>query len=394
MCPVCGSHNLTTVLRFPNYPVTEFVSDKPNRVSKIEVGYDQELCFCVSCSHVYLKNQLNPSLIYNHNYQTVASHSEPAKQATLRFLQSINEFHSLNDFDLVMDVGANDGSLLRQLENWRYKGFKFAIDPSFNSWDEDVSGTTGFVEDFDFASLPRTQNGRLFLASHVVEHLGQPSTFLRKLSDVMQRDDVIVLQFPAIEPLVIESRFDQLHHQHFHYFSYLSFNRMLEKVNLKLLASNVDWMHYGAAVVFIGREDSKHLKVNPVDEWGVLSQATKLGVESLEVSFRRFLNHIEFVDYQLKREPYAALGAGLMLPVIFYHLQESWDNCVAIFDSNPIKDGIRYINTPCKISTFPKEAPTRLGLVSGSVSRLAGRSLIRKGSDMNFKSLLIPVTTI
>ena len=80
--------------------------------------------------------------------------------------------------------------------------------------------------------------------------------------------------------------------------------------------------------------------------------------------------------------------------IIFYYLQGAWENCIGIYDENVTKQGKRYANTPCAIDPFPEHSKAKTGLLTGSVSRLAGRELFTKASSMNLDKILIPVTTI
>jgi cyclopropane-fatty-acyl-phospholipid synthase len=398
VCPICKNTSIDIVASLPNYPVTEFFSEASSRPVDIEIGYDQSLLFCLDCKHSYLGFQLQPKLIYNISYQTLASDSSPAQSATLRFLKVIDQYKALKSFDLVMDIGANDGSLLRQLDLFNFKGSKVALDPSFEDWDKDVLGFTGFVEDFDIDMIPKVQSPRLFVASHVLEHIAMPAVLLEKLSKFMKKNDVAVFQFPCFETLNIESRFDQIHHQHFHYFSHTSFMRLLDDYDLELSHSRIDWKHYGAALVFLTkRETGKKTreKVIPVvDDWQALTKVALLTEERIKTSYEHFKNHLSFVRSQLEASSYIALGAGLMSPVIFYHLRDVWLNCEFILDENQSKWGKRYANTPCEIRPFSESINSKIGLVTGSVSRLAGRELVKKSSELELDRLIIPVTTI
>lgn len=392
-CPICLQGNFRNALDLPNYPITEYFGSEKIRATNVEIGYDQELKICLNCSHVYLGSQLPPELIYTLDYQTIASFSAPAQLATLRFMNSINEFIEIKNFELVMDIGANDGSFLRQLNQIGFKGAKYAIDPSFTSWDADVNGFTTFVENFDFQQLPNFTR-KLFVASHVLEHIASPKILIEKLSKYASKDDLIVLQFPAIEPLVDESRFDQIHHQHFHYFSYISFCKLLESSDLQIVKSVIDWQHYGAAVVFLSKVESR-LNVEPNrNEWKNLSNRVALSENSISASYSTFTNHIDFIRRQLRDSEWISIGAGLMSPIIFYHIQGVWENCVGIYDENLAKHGKRYANTPCVIDPFPELPKAQIGLLTGSVSRLAGRKLLPKASLMNLDKILIPVTTM
>ena len=79
----------------------------------------------------------------------------------------------------------------------------------------------------------------------------QAACWARRALEV-DRDQPLAL---AIEALVHEQRFDQVHHQHLHYYSLMSLNNLLDLNGLSMVQSEMDWLHYGAWVVTAQKTD-------------------------------------------------------------------------------------------------------------------------------------------
>jgi len=392
VCPVCDGRSSQMVWELPRYPFTEQRTNALPQMGTNQTVADQSVLWCPSCTHVYLRKQHNPELLYNDDYQTVASKSMAAVQATGRLLSFAQRAIDFSGVELVFDIGANDGSFLGQVRASGFRGQLAALDPSFSNWDEGIIGFTSFIEDFDFSSLPPSGK-TVYFASHVVEHIADPRGFFSLLSQEMSVDDYLVVQFPALEPIVRDLRFDQIHHQHFHYFSWKSVLTVLDHAQLEVVSSGLDWFHYGAGNLVLRKkrlQSNEKIRLLP---WGqsALAEYAFLTDDRLLRAINTYRTYQLTVGEVLSAGPYVALGAGLMSPIIFYHLTETWANCKAIYDGEVSKYGTQYIGTPRPISPIPESLEGEVVLISGSVSKSAGRALGKIAMSKSAESLVYPV---
>ncbi|MDC3376935.1 class I SAM-dependent methyltransferase [Candidatus Nanopelagicales bacterium] len=356
----------------------------------------QFVATCEACGHVFLRRQIDPIELYGSSYQTRSAKSSAATAALDRLLIFLETRHQLSEFDLCIDIGANDGSLLEMLPRRGFRGRRVGIDPSWADWPEGIEGHTGFAEDVDFEVLAGNSERVLLVASHVLEHVAEPTELLGKVAAMMSPQDVLLVQFPAMEPLAVELRFDQIHHQHYHYFSRSSFGRALELAGLQIVTSEIDWQHYGSATCLIRRSG---VVTSPLtDQWNsvwermVSSTGAITGLVSTR--FEAFAQLQRAVDESLRLTEFVGLGAGLMSPIVFYHLPESSAECTAIFDDDSTKWGHRYCHTPASIEPVPSSLDERIVLVSGAVSRQAGRVLTRRAIELGALNVVLPVINL
>lgn len=392
-CPICDSRFADVVLEYDNYPLTERWADPSIPGALGEVSSEFELKKCDRCDHFFLGSQLDPVELYNLDYQTVSSISTAAVEASRQFLNFVNNSFPLSNFEIVFDIGANDGTLLNQLLAFEFKGQRYALDPSVDSWPEGIVGFQAFIEGFDYSKVPESNGSRLFIASHVFEHVSSPRLVLRETVAAMSERDLIAIQLPAIEPMITHGRFDQLHHQHFHYFSWRSMSHLVELLGLRVVASQIDWNHYGAGNILLQKVDSK-LNWSPtaVGEAWTLSYPNL--VESFTKSFDVFSQHVNTLVSQFENRSFSALGAGLMSPIVFYHLREIWERCHEIVDGSNGKLGRRYANTPLAISKIPSDFSEKDVIITGSVSKLAGRQLFSMAAERHARSISFPVLSV
>jgi len=395
-CPICDSGSISRVAYLPGYPLTEFFSQT---VIDEGDGYrlDQALLVCENCAHVFLERQIESTLLYGNHYQTRSAGSSGSVKALERLVHFMQGFEDIGTFDLCIDVGANDGTLLKKLPGYGFMGRRVGIDPSSLNWSDGIEGHTCFAEEVDFNSIVSGTDAALLIASHVLEHVSDPVGLFRTLASSMRSRDRLLVQFPALEPMGAQLRFDQVHHQHYHYFSWSSFREILRLSGLEAVAVDIDWDHYGSATCLLKRSSRSDLtlEVNAWnDAWTGLGGLRGIAFGDLQERFQTFVNFQKSVDLSLTSTSFLALGAGLMSPIVFYHLPRGRDNCISIIDDDEDKWGRRYCGTPSVIGEVPKSLSGKTVLISGAVSKIAGRALTARAFDLDARSVVVPILNI
>lgn len=392
-CTVCGSRNINAILNLPNYPLTEFLHSSAHHDEKLLL--DNKVYFCLHCQHGFLMNQIDPLFLYGESYKTKSK--SPSSMGVLnRFIKYLVDSKILLDRDFIVDIGANDGSLLNLIQKLNLDIDLFGIDPVWENT-QDISGFRGFLNECDINSISKSKKNRLFIATHVLEHISSPIETLNTLYGVMNSNDKVILIFPALEPLFLESRIESIHHQHLQYFSYNSFARLIKGVGLSIVESWIDFDHYGAACVVLEKLTTNQEKSTiSKDKWKEFSyrffsrDMRDNYVIKIEKSVNLFSKNIELINENICSRNIVGLGGGaLMSPIIFYHLKP-WESIKAIYDDNEEKKGWHWANTPHPIEKTPSSLDGLDVLLIGSVSKLTGRLLFDRASKLNANSIIFP----
>ena len=116
----------------------------------------------------------------------------------------------------LVDIGGNDSTLLKNFVESTDNLIN--IDPNASTDNQNIELRREFLEEVDFSDFQKNTR-KVFISSHTIEHLEDPAELLRKLSKVVNNNDILYLQFPSMEKLVEQGRYDQICHQHINYFS-------------------------------------------------------------------------------------------------------------------------------------------------------------------------------
>ena len=205
----------------------------------ISVGFG----YCQSCGHIYQVKPPTEAQLAKHyeqfsNYTALdpqAARKAPPARSTLRLL-ALAEAHSVNR-GLIYEVGCATGA---HLNHFRRAGWQVCgCDPSPKACAQAKSihgididcGTEADV-------MPRKRDLDVILFSHVLEHLSDPISALRRAREALAPDGRVVLEVPcAIQPNLSPPGWFTF--EHLSYFSETSVMAMLAAAGLEPLEMRI-----------------------------------------------------------------------------------------------------------------------------------------------------------
>lgn len=365
-CPICGGA-MRVQINLPRYPLTELYEPWAESFEEGRGYVDQAFLFCEPpCSHGKLETIVPPEILYGASYRTRTAASGGAMAAVHRFSAFVQSRLDMAQFDVAIDIGGNDGSLLGTIPGLR----GVAIDPHAQG----AGAIQAFIEDADLT--PFKGQRKLILSSHTLEHIENPHAMLQKVAAVLHYGDAVALQFPSLDRLVGDCRLDHIHHQHIHYYSERSISLLLATYGIEIIASQFDHEHYGALMVLArkGRGESRGKMIHGAE----VAEAANAFVE--EITPPRI------------PEGSIAFGAALMLPVLAFWL-EDLKNVEFIADNDKSKDGLRYVNFNRRISA-DYDLEGRDVVITGIATKAAGRALVAEAFAKKARNVIVPLHTL
>ena len=126
-CRLCGSKNLELVVPLGDSPVSEKYLTKEN-LSEKQDQVPLDLYFCLECTHVQLLDVVEPDFLWSDF--TFKTANNPALVAHFKDIaQRIMNFNPIDKNDLIIDIGSNDGTLLRCFKDVGYDNV-LGVDPA------------------------------------------------------------------------------------------------------------------------------------------------------------------------------------------------------------------------------------------------------------------------
>lgn len=346
-CEICAGP-VNSAIDLPNLPVTGIYSKSgPDPSFR---SFDQEFLLCNQCGHGQLKYSIDPSYLYGSTYGFRTSKSDTASSGSIFFSNYIKHLFPAKKFKRIVEFGCNDAYLLRLIKDIGEK--ILGVDPIWESQKLDVEEKNiqvigGMIEHVDFQEILGGKPD-LIISQHTMEHVEHPKELLSLLLKLSDENTTFIFEFPCFDPLLEQIRFDQVFHQHLQYYSVRSFLTLLDILGAELIDFTFNYTYWGAILIAFKKTTSKSAKRNQQDFQGF----PKKTVESVQERYSVFKNQMKECNYVLdglNKDKLYGYGGALMLPILGYHLGRDFSDFKAIFDDDPNKDDLGYINLPVRI---------------------------------------------
>ena len=376
---------------FKNLPITEIFTNKYKKSKKFAL--DQRIIFCNRCQHMSLTRFIDPNLIYNRDYITSSTGSFSARYSNDIFYNFISKnLNNEKKYSKIVEIGTNDLYLLKKFSK---KAKKFVgIDPVVKTNDKSLKNfcpLKSFFTDLDNESIGYKND--IIVCGHTLEHVEDPELFIKKTISLANNKTRIFFQFPSAESLINNCSFDQIHHQHLNYFSIKSFKKLLDKCGGKIIDYEYHELHYGVLMVFFTLKSSKiKTKKKLVIKRKITPQSFIQSYENFKLHLLSYKKLIK--NYIFMKKNFYVVGAGLMLPIVNYHLGGLLSKAESVLDDDISKQNKYFPNIDAKITSLKKANLKRaVCLIATISSAIVTRKLATILEKKQAEIVLIPTLT-
>ena len=249
-CRICHNGGLMTLIHLGTMPLAGgFLS--PEQFDS-EQFYPLSLSFCPHCSLIQNLDVIDPDILFRH-YLYSSSVTRTLSAHFGRYAQS------LKDARFVVEIGCNDGVLLRPLQNMGIK--VLGIDPALNI--AQMAQEKGievipeyFTEDVARAIVDGHGQPDIITASNVFAHIDDLDTVMRGISALLAPGGTYIIETRYIADMLTGMQFDTIYHEHLSYYSIHSLSALLKRYGFGIARVDYIPMHGGAIRVFARRGES------------------------------------------------------------------------------------------------------------------------------------------
>ena len=233
-CEVCGNQDLEQVLNLGPHPMCDDLV--PVEQDRICNEYPIEILFCSICRTAHQRFQVPKELLFPQTYHYRSRHTadviEGMKDLVATYVSKLGNLSGKK----VLDIGCNDGSLLGI---FRQEGATpFGIEPTGAYIDAQLSGVT-VVHDYltekvakDF--VDHYGHPDLIVFTNVFAHIEDLSQILRSLNILRNSKTSIMIENHYLGSIFKRKQFDTFYHEHPRTYSYGSFVRIAENLDMEI----------------------------------------------------------------------------------------------------------------------------------------------------------------
>ena len=208
-------------------------------------------CHCETCGLTQIGVSLNREVVFPRTYPYLSGMTKSLLENFRLQVEQVNSYLNLKKEDLVLDIGSNDGSLLKNYSNFARV---IGIEPTQAA---DVANSLNIPTlnryfDIDSVRTVKEKYGeaRLVTACNVFAHIDDIPSLLWNIHEVMTEDGVFVSESHYLLDLVNTLQFDTIYHEHLRYYTVTFLKEMFKTNGFEIFRVNRTPTHGGSIRVW------------------------------------------------------------------------------------------------------------------------------------------------
>lgn len=253
-----------------------------------EDWFPAELLMCPQCHLVQLGYTADPAVIFPPEYPYTSGTTRILRENFADLARESTEIIGLKPEDFVIDIGSNDGTLLK---NFKERGHTvLGIEPSLTSKLAEQAGIESFMMFFGTEAadkiLSEKKKADVVTAANVFAHILEPNDVVQNIRRILNDDGVFISESHYLLTLLETVQYDTIYHEHLRYYSLHSLQYLLAAHGLTVFHVTRIPTHGGSIRVYASAS-KKFTPDASVEEVLAAERAAGLTGESWIAPFRK-----------------------------------------------------------------------------------------------------------
>ncbi len=340
-CRISKKKDLINIAKFPDMGLT---GTFPNNFNKKIIITPFNIVFSKSSKLLQLRHNYKSGILYGSNYgyrsglnPVMVSH---LKEKYIK-LRKILKFKSNQN---ILDIGSNDGTFL----NFFPKNLnKYAIDPTINKFKKFYEKKTYKISSTFFKASKKIEKKKFSLITAIAMFydLEDPIENLKKIKKLLTDDGIFHMEVAYLPKILSKFSYDTFCQEHYEYYSLLSLNYMVKKLNMEISTFGFNDINGGSIWLNIKKKSKKNninkkLKI-------FLKKEIKQNIHKVSTYknyFRKVFKHANdlnklIVKYVKNKKIIFGYGASTKGNVLLQLSNLNYKHIKNIVDINPYKFG-------------------------------------------------------
>ena len=261
-CRLCSHKKLIRVYDFGNHYVSNFVSKKQiNKGIKAPLN----LVYCKNCKLLQLEHSAPQEIMYKKFYWYRSGVTETMKIALKDIFSTVKKMSILKKGDTILDIGANDGTLLKYFKDDGYT--TIGCEPAKNLASELKRNCKYIINDFwnienleKILSKQKLKKPKIITAIGMFYDLEDPSKFISDAAKSLDDNGVFIAQLMCLDDMIKTNDLGNICHEHLEFYSYPSLKYLFEKNGLKIAKIEKNNINGGSYRIFCKKNIKKSVK--------------------------------------------------------------------------------------------------------------------------------------
>lgn len=345
-CRLCNSSNLELACPIKPTPVAEKYASTAAEAKEVPiVGLD--LHRCADCGHVQVVDIVDGSYLFDADYTYRSGQTKGIIEHFQDYADTAWNNWGVAADDLVVEIGSNDGTLLKEFEQ---RGAKvLGIDPASTiAAEANERGIETWAEFFTFklAEKIRDERGpaKLVAANNVFAHADDLQGIAAGVSHLLSDDGVFMFEVSYLLDVLEKCLLGTIFHEHMSYHAVKPLTGFLKRAGMEVVDVKRVGIQGGSLIVSAKKAGGPHAVRDSIPEILQLEESTQLNTRKKLDDFAKLLDNLctetraLFDKAEQAGQVIGGFGAARSGTTLMAQL-EIGDKIAYIFDDHPDKGG-------------------------------------------------------
>jgi hypothetical protein len=342
-CRICKSSTLIEIINLGIQPLSGVF---PGPMDSASTSGPLRLLRCDACHLIQLGDTYSKDEMYGETYgyrsglnETMISHLERVSKGLMRLL-------NLKSTDIVVDIGANDGTFLNFFAKSGIQAV--GIDPTSSKYRQYFHSDIEIVESFfnaeSYYSLKKSK-AKLVTSIAMFYDLENPIQLAKDVYSILDDDGFWFLEQSYAPWMRQSGAYDTICHEHLEYYSLADIKNIMDASGFVIVRVTTNNINGGSFGVLVKKaQNRQYTEVDPYINWLQHEESRSNNLED----WKMFSNLVELRKYSLKSlveeiiikgHRIAGLGASTKGNVLLNYTGLTGDFIESIGEVNPYKYG-------------------------------------------------------
>ena len=282
-CLLCKNKKLKNVFSLGNLYVSNFVNK--NEIYK-GIKAPLKLIYCSNCSLLQLSHIAPQELMYKRFYWYRSSVTKTMRDGLKDIFKESLNYVSLKKDDVILDIGANDGTLLKYYKQKKFK--TIGCEPARNLKKQLKKNCHFVLDDFwSINKLKKILNNNKLNKPKIITAIGmfydleKPNEFIRDASLALNDDGIFIAQLMCLKSMIEKNDLGNICHEHIEFYSLKSLKYLFENNGLEIFKIEENEINGGSYRIYCRKLNKGSIKLK---ETNVLDSIRKFVMRVKKIS--------------------------------------------------------------------------------------------------------------
>lgn len=301
------------------------------------------LLHCEACDLIQLSHTVREADLYE-NYWYLSRLNKKIVDNLQSIVSDMMTEVPLQKGDIVVDIGANDGTLLSFYPDWVKT---VGVDPAKNLHNELKKNCAVMIGDFfnlsNWNKKLDQKKAKIITTVSMFYDLDDPNSFVKDIKNILQKDGIWLAQLMTAKPMLDTNDLGNIIHEHIEYYSYRSLVLLMERHGLEIYKVRENDTNGGSYQLFV-----RHYRQGSIDyQENITSEGIQKWARNIEMNKERT---IQFIRQEVaKQKKIYIMGASTKGNTIMQYYGLDSDTIEGAAEIHPEKIGKYLVGSSIQI---------------------------------------------